>query len=89
MGKLETPSLYRFRVQDDPQSDVTVVAGKFFFYVLGAIDRCHSDQIQLSSSSQNKERARGLEPIRQALVFIHGYNTRFEEAIQRTAQACL
>lgn len=71
VGKLESPSIWRFQIHDDPAKHFTVLecatrtAGGFFKELRSIVDR-----------TENKS----------AFVFIHGYNVAFDEAAKRTAQ---
>ena len=71
IGRLETPSIWRLQIHDDPARHFTVLecatrtASAFFAEVRSIVDR-----------TENKS----------AFVFIHGYNVAFDEAAKRTAQ---
>jgi esterase/lipase superfamily enzyme len=71
IGRLETPSIWRLQIHDDPAKHFTVVEcssktpNAFFSEVRSIVDR-----------TDNKS----------AFVFIHGYNVAFDEAAKRTAQ---
>jgi esterase/lipase superfamily enzyme len=71
IGRLETPSIWRLQIHDDPAKHFTVLecstktGNAFFSEMRSIIDR-----------SENKS----------AFVFIHGYNVAFDEAAKRTAQ---
>jgi esterase/lipase superfamily enzyme len=71
IGKLETPSIWRLQIHDDPAKHFTVLecatrtVGAFFKEVRSIVDR-----------TENKS----------AFVFTHGYNVAFDDAAKRTAQ---
>jgi esterase/lipase superfamily enzyme len=71
LGKMETPSMWRLQIHDDPEKHFTIqdCAAKTrseFFQIIKAI----------VETSDGKS----------AFVFIHGYNVAFDDAVKRTAQ---
>ena len=75
LGALESPSIFRFEIAQNPEKHVVVRSVKLhprdsFFGLL-----------KLSLDLQD-----GAHQKRQLLVFLHGYNTSFEDAARRTAQ---
>ncbi|MGZ5278635.1 MAG: alpha/beta hydrolase [Pseudobdellovibrionaceae bacterium] len=70
-GNLELPSVFRVQMTPDPDR----------YMVVKGIARLDSDKFfRLLSTRVSKSRKKDL------FVFIHGFNTSFEEAAQRTAQ---
>jgi esterase/lipase superfamily enzyme len=74
IGKLESPSIFSFRISQDPKRDVVL---------LDAVELPEDEfvgrlQESLKKAEQNGERL--------AFVFVHGYNVSFEDAARRTAQ---
>lgn len=71
MGQLESPSLWRLELREDPARHVVLLTAEVqqrsqFFASLAAT---------ISASKQNS-----------ALLFVHGYNVSFEDAARRTGQ---
>lgn len=70
-GRLEAPSLFKLEFKEDPQKHV----------MLQKIE-CEPDEVfygrlkESVGSSKNQD----------AMVFIHGYNVKFDDAVRRTAQ---
>jgi esterase/lipase superfamily enzyme len=71
LGKLESPSIWRFEFRRDPEKHV----------VLLKINKT-DDQQFWSDLSSRVNKSKGAE----TFVFVHGYNTTFEDAARRTAQ---
>src|SRR5260370_17055470 len=71
MGSLERPSIWRFEFKEDPEKHVVL---------LGVSPQ--DDQHFWNELSYKVERSGG----KQTFVFVHGYDTSFEEAARRTAQ---
>ena len=70
-GQVERPSLLRFEVREDQREHVVLTS---------AVELTEDDfQQRLAQTLQHS-------PERELLVFIHGYNVDFEEAVRRTAQ---
>jgi esterase/lipase superfamily enzyme len=71
VGRLESPSLLRFEVTEDPQKHVIIrrtlhkPEQEFYAELRDVVSRSDEDE---------------------AFVFIHGYNVSFENAVRRTAQ---
>jgi esterase/lipase superfamily enzyme len=71
MGELEGPSIWKLQFSEDPSKHV----------VLLSVDvLTQQDFIQSFSGSFQSS------GLKQALLFVHGYNVRFEDACRRTAQ---
>ncbi len=71
MGELEGPSIYRLEFHQDPQKHIVLL------------------RVDEESQSYFFSRVRGRianSEHKQALVFVHGFNTSFEDATRRTAQ---
>src|SRR6266542_391881 len=71
-GELETPTIWRFEVREDPAKHVVLLTVKPY----------HS-QDQFTAALRVKVKS---SPKKQALVFVHGYRVTFEDAARRTAQ---
>jgi esterase/lipase superfamily enzyme len=70
-GELESHAWWKFRLRDDPAKDVTLLS-----VTPTTEDRFLSElRSRIDGSSR-----------RRALIFIHGYNVNFGDAIRRTAQ---
>lgn len=70
-GQVERPSLLRFEFREDQQEHIVLTSA-----------------VELSDAEFTKKLAQtvGQSPQSDLLVFIHGYNVKFEDAVQRTAQ---
>lgn len=71
VGHLESPSIFRLEFQEDVEKHV----------VIQSLKRLEDDEFYESLS----EHVRG-SPRKEALLFIHGYNVGFSDAVKRTAQ---
>jgi esterase/lipase superfamily enzyme len=71
IGVLETPSLWHLEFRSDPDRHVVVLS----------VSRAHPEEF-FAELRREVSRSNG----RNAFVFIHGYNTSFEDAARRTAQ---
>ena len=71
MGYLEKPSIWKLQIRQDPEKHVVLLSVK-----PEARDDFLRDLSATVGASQGKE----------AFVFIHGYNVKFEDAARRTAQ---
>jgi esterase/lipase superfamily enzyme len=71
LGKLETPSIVRGELKEDPAAHV----------VLHKIDPRPEDDFY-----KELTKIVGMSSKKEALVFIHGFNVTFEDAARRTAQ---
>lgn len=71
MGELEAPTIWRLELREDPARHVTVLATR--------------SQSEADFYRQVGDRA-AQSAGRQALVFVHGFNQSFDDAIKRTAQ---
>jgi esterase/lipase superfamily enzyme len=71
MGELEAPSIFKLEFREDPTKHVSLMAAK-------VIDKNEYFR-QLSERVMNSK-------VKQAFLFIHGYNVTFEDAARRTAQ---
>jgi len=71
VGRLETPSIFRLEFHEDRDKHV----------VIERLERLEADAFYTSLSEHISS-----SPREEALVFIHGYNVGFSEAVQRTAQ---
>ena len=72
IGEIERPRFWRFTIGDDPEKYMVVLPGE--------------TEILEEDPWFEKVRDRAVDGERTAFVFIHGYNTTFEEAALRTAQ---
>ncbi len=70
MGKIERPSVLRFQFRENPEKHLVLLK------VEQLEEENFFNDVQNQAAQNNKE----------ALVFVHGYNVRFEEAARRTAQ---
>ncbi len=70
-GQVERPSLLRFEFREDQQEHIVLTSA-----------------VELSDSDFTHKLAHTVSQSPQAdlLVFVHGYNVKFEDAVQRTAQ---
>lgn len=70
-GRVERPSLLRFEFREDQKQHIVLTSA-----------------VELSDAEFTKQLAQtvGQSPQSDLLVFIHGYNVKFEDAVQRTAQ---
>lgn len=70
-GQVERPSLLRFEFREDQQEHIVLTSA-----------------VELTDAEFAKKLAHtvGQSPQGDLLVFIHGYNVKFEDAVQRTAQ---
>jgi esterase/lipase superfamily enzyme len=74
IGRLESPSIWHFDFKEDPQRHIVLMDVESL-----TADKFHADLKDCVSQSAEKE----------ALVFVHGYNVKFSDAVRRTAQiAC-
>jgi esterase/lipase superfamily enzyme len=71
MGRLEGPSIVRLEFREDPEKHVAIVTSQ-----VSTPGAFFADVGRYALRSDQKD----------ALVFIHGFNTRFEDAVRRTAQ---
>lgn len=71
MGGLERPSLWKFELKENPEKHVVLLDIKR----LTTLDFYETITNKISDSKQKN-----------AFIFVHGYNTTFEEAARRTAQ---
>ena len=71
LGEMERPSLWRLEFREDPSEHI----------VVARVERLPKDQF---FRDVDAAAARAPEP--SALVFVHGYNVDFAEALRRTAQ---
>lgn len=71
MGELEAPSIWRLEFSQDPAKHVTVLS----------LEDEREDDFLAQVGKRTSQ-----SPSRQMLVFIHGFNEPFDEAIKRTAQ---
>lgn len=71
MGELESPSLLRLELRQDPDQHVVLMSAE-----LAERDACMEKLKQAVAASGS----------RSALLFIHGYRTTFEDAARRTGQ---
>ncbi len=71
IGELESPSLLRFEFKEDPENHI----------ILLEIEVQNSDSFYKTISEKTKN-----SNSKDAFIFIHGYNVKFEEAARRTAQ---
>ncbi|MEZ0604920.1 alpha/beta hydrolase [Paraburkholderia sp. IW21] len=71
IGKIERPSVWKLQLSEDDRKHVTIKS-------------CKVDSLSMwkQSAESRFEEAEN----RNALIFIHGYNVGFDEAIRRTAQ---
>ena len=71
LGEVERPSLWRFEFREDPSEHI----------IVARVSRLGKDDFfrDLDSASRRS-------PDQSALVFVHGYNVDFAEALRRTAQ---
>ena len=75
-GVLETPRWWKFEFEDNPDKHITVKSVNL------VEPQAFLQQLNSRAAEADQERGMG----RQALVFIHGYNTSFELALRRTGQ---
>jgi esterase/lipase superfamily enzyme len=71
LGELEAPSIWRLEFREDPEKHVVVLTTRQ--EAAGAFYRRVGDRLSQSAK-------------REALVFVHGFNETFEDAVKRTAQ---
>jgi esterase/lipase superfamily enzyme len=71
LGKLESPSILRLEFSPDPQKHI----------VLASIESLEEEAFLKTVSDAVVESA-----TREAFVFVHGYNVKFEDAARRTGQ---
>jgi esterase/lipase superfamily enzyme/lipid-binding SYLF domain-containing protein len=71
MGALESASFLRFEFRNDPEKHITL---------LSVAQQTHSRFLQ-----DIQERVRN-DPAKQVLIFVHGYNVTFEDAVRRLGQ---
>jgi esterase/lipase superfamily enzyme len=74
VGKLESPSIWRLEFREDPERHVVLVSGALFPEADTFFDHIDTGLA-----------ARDLEDQR-LLVFVHGYNVSFKDAVRRTGQ---
>lgn len=71
MGELESPSFLKFEFREDPEKHIVLLSAKTF-----SLEQFVSAVEERVDRSEKKS----------AFVFVHGYNTSFEDASRRTAQ---
>lgn len=71
VGELEAPSLWRFEVNEDPNKHVILKSAR-----QQAVKDFYSDVSSRIGQSSRRD----------AFIFVHGYNTSFQDAARRTAQ---
>jgi esterase/lipase superfamily enzyme len=71
MGDLEGPSIWRLEFREDPERHIVVLSKE-----LSDQARFFEQVRQLAARSTEQD----------ALVFVHGYNVAFDDAVRRTAQ---
>lgn len=71
VGQLETRSIFRLELYDDPQKHV----------VIERLERLDNDMFYASLAEHIAS-----SPREEAILFIHGYNVGFSDAVRRTAQ---
>jgi esterase/lipase superfamily enzyme len=71
LGKMETPSIWRLQIHDDPEKHFTIQ---------DCAVKTRSEFFQLLKSVVETSEGKS------AFVFIHGYNVAFDDAVKKTAQ---
>jgi esterase/lipase superfamily enzyme len=71
LGVLESASIFRLQFRNDPKKHITVLS-----VVPQESDRFYKELSSRVATSRGRE----------VLVFIHGFNVSFEDALRRTAQ---
>jgi esterase/lipase superfamily enzyme len=71
MGRLERPSIWKFQFREDPEKHVVIIT---------------SEEKDLSAWTAIARERLTISDQKSALIFIHGFNVTFEDAIRRTAQ---